>query len=64
MKCKDCPYFRIKQRPIKGFDFGMAECQLFSLIVDFRTMTKINMLECVDYEKAKDAIESRRIVKG
>jgi hypothetical protein len=51
MKCKNCPYFRIRQRPIKGFDLGMAECKKHDLVVDFRSMTKVNMLECVEDEK-------------
>ena len=48
MKCKDCQYFHIRQRPIKGFDFGMAECRKHDLVVDFQTMNKCNMLECVE----------------
>jgi hypothetical protein len=48
MKCKDCPHFYIQQKPIKGFDFGLARCRKHNLVVDFRTMQKVNMLECVE----------------
>ena len=50
MKCKDCPYFRIRQRPIEDFDLGLAECQKHNLVVDFQSMRKVNMLECVEDE--------------
>lgn len=48
MKCKDCPYFHIRQRPIKGWDMGLAERQKHGLVVDFVTMRKVNGLECVE----------------
>ena len=50
MKCKDCPYFHIRQQPIKGWDMGLAECQKHNLVVDFRSMRKVNMLVCVEEE--------------
>mgnify|MGYP003303407580 CR=1 FL=1 len=48
MKCKSCPYFHIRQRPIKGFDLGLAECQKHHLVVDYQSMRKVNTLECVE----------------
>ena len=52
-KCRDCPYFHIRQRPIKGWDLGLAECQKHNLVVDFASMRKISTLECIEKERTE-----------
>lgn len=52
-KCRNCPYFRIRQRPIKGWDLGLAECQKYNLVVDFASMRKISTLECIEKERTE-----------
>jgi hypothetical protein len=53
MKCFECPYFKITQRPIKGWDFGLAECTKYNMIVDFADNRKLNRLECIKAEGEK-----------
>lgn len=53
-RCKDCSYFRITQHPIKGWDFGLAECRKYNMVVDFADMRKINKLECIKAETAPE----------
>lgn len=52
MKCKDCKHFNVRQEPLKNgritWDFGMAECKKYNLIIEFRTHAKLNSLECVE----------------
>lgn len=64
MKCKDCSHFHIRQMPIKGWDFGLAECKKHDLMVDFTTMLKINMLECVEDEKKSAADGKGKVYEG
>lgn len=49
--CKDCEYFKIRQQPIKGFDWGMAECTKYDLVVDFADKRKFKWLSCEDRPK-------------
>lgn len=49
--CKDCKHFKIMQQPIKGFDWGMAECTKYDLVVDFADRRKFKWLSCEDRPK-------------
>lgn len=49
--CKDCEHFKIRQQPIKGFDWGMAECTKYDLVVDFADKRKFKWLSCEDRPK-------------
>ena len=49
--CKDCEHFKIRQQPIKGFDWGLAECTKYNLVVDFADKRKFKWLSCEDRPK-------------
>lgn len=58
MKCKDCYHFHIRQEPIRDsgsipWDLGMAECDLYNLVIDFASHRKLNKLECVENESGQ-----------
>ena len=54
-KCRECEHFHIVQQPIKGWDFGMAKCDKYNMVVDFVSMRKVNTLECVsELERGKN----------
>lgn len=55
--CKDCEHFKIMQQPIKGFDWGMAECTKYNLVVDFADRRKFKWLSCEDRPK-HEALQS------
>lgn len=55
--CKDCEHFKIRQQPIKGFDWGMAECTKYNLVVDFADRRKFKWLSCEDRPK-HEALQS------
>ena len=38
-------------QPIKGFDWGLAECTKYDLVVDFADKRKFNWLSCDDRPK-------------
>lgn len=55
MLCKDCEHFRIRYEPLKVgkdiWDFGMAQCDKYQMVVEFASRRKINKLKCIDDEK-------------
>lgn len=51
IKCKDCKYFKILYKPIRGFDWGKACCTRYDLFTDFANQSKLNRLECWKKEK-------------
>ena len=55
--CRDCEHFKIRQQPIKGFDWGMAECTKYNLVVDFADKRKFKWLSCEDRPK-HEALET------
>lgn len=57
--CKDCEHFKIMQQPIKGFDWGMAECTKYDLVVDFADRRKFKWLSCEDRPK-HEALQADR----
>lgn len=54
MKCVDCVHFHIRQEPLRDYgggipwDFGLAECDLYNLVVDFASHRKLNRLTCIE----------------
>ena len=45
--CKNCECFKIMQQPIRGFDWGMAKCTKYNLVVDFADKRKFKWLSCI-----------------
>ena len=67
MKCVDCVHFHIRQEPLRDgggipWDFGMAECDLYNLVVDFASHRKLNKLECV-WDESGQSDSSRQGTK-
>ena len=68
MKCKGCYHFHIRQEPLRDsgggipWDFGMAECDLYNLVVDFASHRKLNKLECV-WDESGQSDSSRQGTK-
>ena len=56
--CKDCENFRIRQQPIQGYDWGIAECTKYDLFVYFVDKRKFRWLSC-DHAP-KDAYGERK----
>ena len=48
MSCVDCPHFKIRQKPLKGVDFGLAVCEKHNLQCDYVSKQQLRRLECVD----------------
>ena len=66
MLCEDCPYFHIRQEPLRDkgilWDLGLAECGKHNLVVDFVNHRKFKTLKCVEdecNEKDTDIIQER-----
>lgn len=47
-KCMECPYFHIAYPPVKGVDFGKAECRKHDLVTEWVTRHKLKKLVCVE----------------
>lgn len=54
MKCTDCPHFKIRYRPIKGWDSGMAACEKHDLVCEYMSTRQLNRLECVESKNGND----------
>lgn len=55
--CKDCPHFHIECEYRSPSEWGIATCDKYDLITDFRTKKKFETLRCVKDEgngRAKD----------
>ena len=53
--CKDCPHFHIRLEYKNEYEWGLAECDKYNLVTDFRSKKKFEKLKCVE-EGAEDKV--------